>query len=103
MNDEQLAEWERLCQEATPVPLASQWGNNPPYPHKVWGERGVLARFRNEPDAELYAAARTAMPELIAEVRRLRGLVQSLADRCAAQSEILSRRAEKSQINHDID
>lgn len=55
LTDEQLAELERLDREATPRP----WSNGAAY-----GARVV--------DADLIAAARNALPELIAEVRRLR-------------------------------
>lgn len=51
-------------------------------------------RFPHNRDAEFIAAARSAVPELVAEVRRLRALAASLAERVAAQSELLSRRAE---------
>ncbi len=45
---------------------------------------GLLAGFAHPADTL----------KLVAEVRRLRGMVQGLADRVAAQSELLARRAE---------
>src|SRR5687768_15286619 len=88
MTGERLAELERLCEAATPGPWYAPeqlgghvWGdralgqqsNEILYHHKVadctyHADGGFEQRGQN---AAFIAAARTALPELIAEVRRL--------------------------------
>ncbi len=48
-----------------------------------------------EADATFCAEAHQDVPKLLAEVRRLRALTQSLAGAAVGQSEVLTRRAEK--------
>lgn len=48
--------------------------------------------------AERFAAVAHQRDSAAAEVKRLQGLVQSLADRVAGQSEVLSRRAERETV-----
>lgn len=83
-------------------------GGNPDEPSEGWAllhgqAGGVLGTM--EPamsDVRVVIAARNALPRLIAEVRRLRAdlataqdVCRQLADRCASQSEALSRKAER--------
>jgi hypothetical protein len=71
-----LDELERLCNAATPGPWMSRSGS-------VWSEcdRNPVcdvdmgSSLDDAPDALFIAAARHALPKLIAEVRRLRGWV----------------------------
>ena len=101
MTDERLAELERLCAAATPGPWAWGPHNSdeeyPPnlqgYPTEpdirdgggkdvpvfAWPEVMYAGEYEGEyfidvelPDAAFIAAARAALPELLAEVRRLR-------------------------------
>lgn len=53
-------------------------------------------------DLEFIAVARQAIPDLIAEVRRLRQQVVGHCERIAAQSEILSRMAEALPIHFSV-
>jgi hypothetical protein len=75
IDEKQLAEWEALANAASPGP----WTTNGKVVRQYSDETSkVIAYINSEDDhpwgddALLVAAARTAMPELIAEVRRLR-------------------------------
>jgi hypothetical protein len=59
MTNEQLTELEELCEKATPGP----WRIS---------RNARIFEFKLKADGRFIAAARTALPELIAEVRRLR-------------------------------
>lgn len=89
MTDERLAELERLANAATPGPWFPRWGGEPGYVYSQSAERviAMLADEQNDglprPNSQLIAAARTAVPELIAEVRRLRAAIESEAARRA--------------------
>ena len=89
ITDNQLAEWERIANAATVGPwfsVGAPWGNgtlvnagteDPHGGHAVCDTELMIDRSENiqgEPqcDADFIAAARTAVPALIAEVRRLR-------------------------------
>jgi hypothetical protein len=99
MTDERLAELEGLARAATPGPwevettprpsgtgvyrrgltITSPGKPNRTYPHMpgIVAMIGGSSSFENEPaladaDRDFIAAARTAVPELVAEVRRLR-------------------------------
>ncbi len=71
LTDVDLDRLEALAAAATPGPLASQWGNTHPYPHRVWAPSGTIAQCHSLTDADFFAAAREAVPALLAEVRRL--------------------------------
>lgn len=95
LTDATLAELERLEREAMrgPVTLidketASTWeprwsiegpkeALKPDKPYVSWP---VVAECRDEAEAKLFTAARNALPSLLAEVRRLRGLVARLEE-----------------------
>lgn len=81
ITPEKLAEWEKLCDEATPGPWDSD--NN-----EVIGfldGTGVVAIAAvcqwSLTDVKFIAESRTAMPELIAEVNRLREALGFYADK----------------------
>lgn len=76
LTDETLSELERLDREATPGP----WSNGAAY-----GARVV--------DAHIIRAARNALPELIAEVRRLREAMSG----CQEAFNLLRQRIESSR------
>lgn len=78
IDEKQLAEWEALANAASPGP----WTTNGKVVRQYSDETSkVIAYINSEDDhpwgddALLVAAARTAVPELIAEVRRLRAEV----------------------------
>lgn len=56
-----------------------------------------LQRPEGKADCQLIRHAKNDIEDLVAEVRRLRLQVAGHAERIAKQSELLSRRAEKSQ------
>ncbi len=69
MTDGQLAELERLASAATPAPWTCEPG---PYFEIMDGENRPVRASWFGGNARFIAAARTAIPALIAEVRRLR-------------------------------
>lgn len=89
MTDEELKRLEGLCEKATPAP----WLFNPiPGMNAIddmWSGDDALDDAQKiiitdsghypprVPDAEFIAAARTALPAALAEIRRLRGLVSA--------------------------
>lgn len=84
MTDEQLAEWERLAAAATPGP----WEAIPTVDAdfatiKTRGKLGWMQYHEYDPgidatDAAFVAAAREAVPALVAEVRRLREALRAV-------------------------
>lgn len=68
MTDERLAALERLVQAAT----AGPWEVHPVNNNYIYGPRQVVARTYWNENREFIAESRTALPELIAEVRRLK-------------------------------
>lgn len=83
MNDEQLAKLKALCAAAAPAPwqsnVAGIEGDNYIAGTGPWYRLGLKGRDPGA-DAEFIAAARSAVPELIAEVERLRDERQRVAD-----------------------
>lgn len=98
ITDEQLAEWRALCDKATPGPWRPErtiCGNGErlyrvKYPahglnegasfeiaHLVTTEGGLEQQGH---DARLVATARTAMPQLLEEVERLRAEVERMEE-----------------------
>ena len=85
ISEERLKEIEALAEAATPGPwslrryggkplnIVHQMQNGPPWRQVV----DSAGKCQFESDAEYIIAAAAAVPELIAEVRRLRMLVQS--------------------------
>lgn len=80
ITTEQLDEWAALCEAATPGPWAAQEygvrGSDGATEYVLVGGHGFGLAFAESSEegaatVELAAAARTAMPALIAEVRRL--------------------------------
>lgn len=88
LTDEQLAEWERLANEAMPGPWECDYSSgsvNSCAPQFLLDDEGPLwvadyGSTANEQNGEFIAAAREAVPELIAEVRRLREQCKLLLD-----------------------
>ena len=78
ITEEQLAEWGRLASEATEGPweVAPEDGGchrvRVPTPETGGRLLGTLAELDDWRDADFIAAARGAVPALVAEVRRLR-------------------------------
>lgn len=80
-TEAQLAEWAELCREATPGPWTSVEDEEHTGPLRAVHQRYGAGEEDYEPiahnlyveDARFVAAARTAMPALLAEVERLRG------------------------------
>lgn len=106
VTDALLDEVDRLSAAATPGP----WDHDPDMMYAcvtsqsdghgttlLHARSGTVECHRVDfvANAAFSAFTRDALPALAAEVRRLRAITQSLADRVAAQSDILSRRAEK--------
>ena len=75
MIEEHLAELERLVQEATTGP----WEVSPRADNYIYGPRQVVARIYDDANGKLIAASPTVLPELIAEVRRLRECLETVA------------------------
>jgi hypothetical protein len=90
MTDERLAELDALCASLPAgdhdcgYPDADGWSD-------ISRGDDVVGRMLVELDAEFYCIARTAVPELVAEVRRLRA---ELARRDAADATLLTGLAE---------
>lgn len=111
MTDEQLAEWEALAEKATKgawfiVPYGD--GDTfvvhsdderriffPPLPVGYSATAGSLGDpAQIESDMKFIAASRTAIPSLIAEVKRLRGVVGDRAaviEECAAIADLVCK------------
>ena len=93
---DELVEWWQ-ADEAIAVPLHAFLGMTPAE-YRAWVESGAgcgceaCGRARGEDPLEAAPAA-----ELRAEVRRLRGIIDGLAARVAAQAETLAALAERRQ------
>lgn len=71
MTEARLKELEELCEKTPKGPwFAKQAYTEGPY--DVFCEKYELAERLNKEEAELIAASRTVIPELIQEIRRLR-------------------------------
>lgn len=77
LTEKLLAKLERLCKKATPGPWVWNEAQNMHGPDRwatvIETDSGMYPPRQN--DRDFIAASRTAMPELIAEVRRLRAEV----------------------------
>ena len=89
MTDERLAELEALANAATPANEMSmrldewiEWRSSDGI------QKYSIAEFDREPDRDFFFHARTAMPELISEVRRLREEVAAERETCARIADI---------------
>lgn len=94
ISNEQLDEWEKLADDAHHGPWFVRYGTNPDYPHGVEcgypqqviseGDVILIGEFYDGTDvapavhAPFVAAARTAVPALIAEVRELRYVIRKI-------------------------
>lgn len=84
MTDDDLDRIEALCEQATPGPWAFR-DYRPDYnrgaePYGVEGEYQVAAVWESPDDARLIATARTAIPALVAEVRKVRAAITAHRD-----------------------
>jgi hypothetical protein len=106
LTDQQLDDYDRLAQAATPGPWCTDaWeiyqGAEYQPGLSMWiGEtcRGTSSPVQDRTDAEFVAHARTAMPALVAEVRRLRTVVaaareQGITDAAALLDEVGEKNA----------
>jgi hypothetical protein len=89
MTDEQLAELEALAEKATPGPweIDDWFGITNP-------DGDDVGCVDSRESAELIAASRTAIPSLIAEVKRLRAVVSdraSVIEECAAIADLVCK------------
>lgn len=75
MTPERIEELRSLCNAATPGPWVQQGSN------VIAPETGEdVAYYCAMRDAEFIAAARTALPEALAEIERLRAAMQALIE-----------------------
>lgn len=112
ITDEQLDEWGRLAEAATPGPWeAGPWWE---YELAVFAAqaRAPLAavlsvprpRATNDANTALICASRDAVPALIAEVRRLRGITHAQSEQVcdiAEQREVFREMLRKHGIGPD--
>ena len=76
MTEERLAALEVLCQAATEGP----WNAAPEINYDIYSlDHGWVAQTDDDANSDFIAEARTALPELLAEVRRLRECLEVLA------------------------
>lgn len=75
MDEAALVELERLVAAATPPPWTCEPG---PYFEVMDGENRPVRASWFGGNARFIAAARTALPALVAEVRRLRGMMEEM-------------------------
>lgn len=91
-----LSRLEALAKEITPGPLRLELDGTGHCclraPHQVGR---TVARVFCEIDAEFIEVCWEGVPALLAELARLKALNEGLAERVAAQSEILRRSAER--------
>lgn len=99
MTPERLAELEALCAAATDGPWtiieqepcaainADHWDIFSPDPREPVVGEGIGCLVANEEDARLMAEVRTALPESLAEVRRLQAAVKRADVQIAALME----------------
>lgn len=89
---EELAEWRRLCDAATPGPWevkATVFNSRVVSPSGVVvGDWGMASYLSDVDNGKFIAASRQAMPRLLAEVERLRGLLKQCAPFAPAYSEL---------------
>ena len=91
LTDAELAAIEARAEAATPGPWTSAYHHGSPYKRQelrmlFGGHGGALVRGARDyavltaPDAHFVAAARTDIPRLVAEVRRLRRQVEAMEE-----------------------
>lgn len=92
MNEERLAELEQLASEASSGPWSvGQFWIGDLCLHRVYSfEAEPIADLRYLHDAAFIAAARAAVPALVAEVRRLRAENDLLRPKVAVEDPALS-------------
>jgi hypothetical protein len=96
VSDKTLAELEELEQAATPGPwdLIENQGIQFRYEIYVPSAGGILPHYVDlgiEANASFIAAARNALPDLLAEIKHLRALHQGDSDRLATIAELAMR------------
>ncbi len=110
-TDDELLEWQRMCDAATAGPWLSPWAAENPNVEAVVSSDGVeVVGWQwydgphlavTEQDAHFIATARTAMPRLIAAVRELREQQTAAAAEIAATERVqaLERVAEAARAH----
>jgi hypothetical protein len=85
VTDERLAEIEARCNDATPGPWSAVRDHNGHWrvvwPHSQNGSVARDGKVFDDYDAAFIAAARDDVPDLLAEVRRLRGAMDEVRRR----------------------
>ncbi len=82
ITDEQLAEWKRIANAATPgIVMGGHDAVTDGWCVATHGPYTIQALFRSVEDATLFTEAREAVLLLIAEVERLRAVLGQYADR----------------------
>lgn len=81
ISEEQLSEWQQIANEATEGPwrhgsdydirTLREWWNVSTWPEDTAISQTIIYNLSSKADAEFIAAAREAVPVLIAEVRKL--------------------------------
>ena len=83
MTEERIAALEAMCQEAEKEPWhtdSSPYNESAPFMVRTPNGWVVAEGITHVMDAEFIAYARTALPELLAEVRRLRTALADISD-----------------------
>lgn len=75
------------CERATPGPWRSRVGVDPPMVFGSEGRVAVVDGWIGEDDAAFIADARTDLPDAIAELRKLRAVVEAYRELVAATDE----------------
>ena len=86
MKPERIAELRELCDKATPGEWEKKYDTNLVYAGRLVANAGGYSdsartretRLQNDANAAFIAAARTAVPELLDELERLRGILRGL-------------------------
>jgi hypothetical protein len=102
VTGDQLAEWDRLAAAASPAAELSmrldQW-----IERRTAEEKYSSAEFEHEADRDFYFAATTAVPALIAEVRRLREALKPFAEYGSCLGLDPDGKYDDDQLNSDLD
>lgn len=86
IDEQKLAEWERLANEATEGPWYEKNGSivNDYFPIL----RPIISKFMSHKDAKFIAMSRDAVPELIKTVRDLEGIIKQTCSFCCGWLEM---------------
>lgn len=92
VTPEQIAEWRRLAEAATPGPWSAPVETGPTEVHGATpvAITSLVHSVAEKHDARFIAAAREAVPALLAEVERLRADYEARREACRALGEAIS-------------